>query len=476
MDLSKAYDSIDWYFLEDLLKAYYFPSHFIHWIMVCLKGVSYSLLLNGRLHGGFSGKKGLRQGDPISPLLFVLVMEYLTRLLIQAFHHKEFRFHPLCKRLALVNLCYTDDLILFCKGSLRSVQILQEGFTKFSQDSGLIANLSKSHIYFGGVHSDEKKIILDCVNIEEGSFPLKYLGLPLRPTKWKAEDCGLILKKIQSHLHSRSSQHLSFAGRSQLIHSVLLGIRLYWMSIFLLPQRVIHDVDRLCRNFLWGANGNRSKLHLSSWGQVCFPKHLGGIAFKEGAKWNTTLLAKYIWAISSKQDSLWVKWTAVVYLKGHDFWQYRPQADVSWYWRKLIKLRDTFSYDVLEDSVTKGKLNISRLYNHLMQKDKARFAMVLKQINKWLGFDVWPSTYSDWLLWMVGRPRDLHQRIVAAIPATAVYFIWINRNSCIFDHCSMTILKIDTLIIMSLKARLLRFVSQKLKASELQLVEFIQQL
>ncbi|XP_062111255.1 uncharacterized protein LOC133822828 [Humulus lupulus] len=429
--------------------------------MVCLKGASYSLLLNGRLHGGFNGKKGLRQGDPISPLLFVLVMEYLTRLLIQASHHKEFRFHPLCKRLFLVNLCFADDLILFCKGSLRSVQILQAGFTKFSQDSGLSANSSKSHIYFGGVPTDEKKIILDCVNIEEGSFPLKYLGLPLRPTKWKAEDCGLILKKIQSRLHSWYSIHLSFARRSQLIHSVLLGIISYWMSIFLLPQRVIHDIDRLCGNFLWGANGNQSKLHLSSWDQVCLPKHLGGIGFKEGAKWNTTLLAKYIWAVSSKQDSLWVKWTVAVYLKGHDFWQYRPQADVSWYWRKLIKLRSAFSYDVLVALVTKGKLNLSRLYNHLIQKDKANFdkvvwcnlsvlkhrfilwqsvlghlltrdnlihcrvqvesimcpvcalegeshghlffdcpfsQQVLKQISKWLGSAAWPSIYSNWLL------------------------------------------------------------------------------
>ncbi|XP_062093960.1 uncharacterized protein LOC133799993 [Humulus lupulus] len=152
MDVSKAYDSIDWYFLEDLLNA---------------------------LHGGFSGMKGLRQGDPISPLLVVLIMEYLTRLLAQAAQHKDFRFHPLCRKLNLVNLCFADDLILFCKGSFRSVQILHAGFSKFSQDSGLTMNLSKSHIYFGGVHSDEKRRIMECLKIEEDSFHLKYLGMRL---------------------------------------------------------------------------------------------------------------------------------------------------------------------------------------------------------------------------------------------------------------------------------------------------------
>ncbi|XP_062113702.1 uncharacterized protein LOC133824742 [Humulus lupulus] len=209
-------------------------------------------------------------------------MEYLTRLLSLATHNKEFRLHPMCKSVHLVNLCFADDFILFSKGNLRSIQILFDGFAKFSQDSGLSANLTKSKVYFGGISAEDKKIILNYVNIEEGSFPLKYLGVTLRPTKWKATDCGVIIKKIQNRLHTWSSRHLSFAGRTQLIHSILLGIRKYWMSIFLLPQSVIHEIDRLCRNFLWGAKGNRTRIHCSSWEQVCLPKNMGGIGFKEG--------------------------------------------------------------------------------------------------------------------------------------------------------------------------------------------------
>ncbi|XP_062106102.1 uncharacterized protein LOC133817568 [Humulus lupulus] len=145
------------------------------WIMACLTGTSYTILMNGRLQGSFDGRKGLRQGDPISPLLFVLVMEYLTRLLNLATQHKEFRFHPMC--------------------NIRSIQILFDGFTKFSQNSGLTANLYKSQVYFGGISAEVKNNILNYVNIEEGSFPLKYLGVTLRPTKWKAVDCGVIIKK-----------------------------------------------------------------------------------------------------------------------------------------------------------------------------------------------------------------------------------------------------------------------------------------
>ncbi|XP_062103584.1 uncharacterized protein LOC133814669 [Humulus lupulus] len=224
IDLSKAYDTVDWHFVEELLKHLCFPSRFIDWILVCLKGTSYNLLMNGRIQGSFKGEKGLRQGDPMSPLLFVLIMEYLTRLLAHCSGKKGFGFHPMCKQLRLTNLCFADDLIIFCKGNFSSVTCIQEAFKKFCDSTGLSANKSKSHIFFGGVKEDIKVKILDLMQMEEGSFPLKYLGVHLRPTKWKASDCGLILDKLNKNLNCWASRNLSFAGRAQLIHSVL-GIR-----------------------------------------------------------------------------------------------------------------------------------------------------------------------------------------------------------------------------------------------------------
>ncbi|XP_062089528.1 uncharacterized protein LOC133796064 [Humulus lupulus] len=339
VDLSKAYDTIDWQILEDILTAYCFPGQFIRWVMVCLKGTSYSILMNGRIQGSFIGRKGLRQGDPISPLLFVLVMEYFTRLLIQASQSKEFRYHSNCKKLNLVSLCFADDLA-----------------------------------------EKESKNILARLQFTEGFFPLKYLGVPLRPTKCKASDCAAIIKKIHLKLHHWSSRLLSFAGRAQLIHSVLLGIRSFWMSIFLLPKSVINEIDHLCRRFLWGtstSNENRSKVHLTTWEQVCLPKSLGGIGFKEGSKWNKVLLAKFLWVISSKQGILWVKWVDAIYLKGQSFWDYKFHSDVSWYWRKLVNLKVLITRDVLEKAVKKNKLNMRNLYVQLLNKERVRFANVV---------------------------------------------------------------------------------------------------
>ncbi|XP_062109889.1 uncharacterized protein LOC133821761 [Humulus lupulus] len=249
IDLSKTYDTIDRGFLEDLMNVLCFPSRFIKWVMVCLRGTTYSLMMNGRIQVQFKGEKELRQGDPISPLLFVIVMDYLTRLLLKASSNKAF-------------------------STLGSVQIIQGAFDAFCAASGLAANGNKSNIFFRGLRDDEKDKILDCTKIEEGSFPLKHLGVPLRPTKWKATDCDPTVKKIHVRLHSWSSRLLSFVGRAQLIHLVLLGLRSYWMNIFLLPQSVAKEIDRLCKIFLWGERGSQSKFHLTPCKQVCLSNTL----------------------------------------------------------------------------------------------------------------------------------------------------------------------------------------------------------
>uniref|UniRef100_A0A803QB66 Reverse transcriptase n=1 Tax=Cannabis sativa TaxID=3483 RepID=A0A803QB66_CANSA len=89
-----------------------------------------------------------------------------------------------------------------------------------------------------------------------------------------------------------ANKHLSFAGRVQLIQSTLIGLRNYWMRVFLLPQSVIKEIKKLCRKFLWGLKDNQPKIHLSSWEKVCLPKALGGLGFKDGTLWNKASLAR----------------------------------------------------------------------------------------------------------------------------------------------------------------------------------------
>lgn len=114
--------------------------------------VSYLVLINGKPTEPFEAKKGQRQGDPLSPFMFVMVMDYLSRLLKPLKDNKKFKFHPKCAKVNLVQPGFDDDLLLFCRGD-QSVNILYNQFQTFSVASGLVANPSKSSVYFGGVSS-----------------------------------------------------------------------------------------------------------------------------------------------------------------------------------------------------------------------------------------------------------------------------------------------------------------------------------
>ncbi|KAL0287460.1 UNVERIFIED_CONTAM: Retrovirus-related Pol polyprotein from type-2 retrotransposable element R2DM [Sesamum angustifolium] len=147
VDLRKAFDSVSWTFLSRVLHGYGFPPLFISWIMECVSTTSFSVALNGSLHGHFPGKKGLRQGDPMSPALFLLCMEYFSRLIKRSTTNSDFNFHPKCEKLKITHLLFADDLMLFSRGDLPSIRILMECLQEFRDVSGLAVNNAKSNIF-----------------------------------------------------------------------------------------------------------------------------------------------------------------------------------------------------------------------------------------------------------------------------------------------------------------------------------------
>lgn len=281
IDLRKAYDSLSWEFIREVLVSLNFPQKFIHWLMLCITTARYSVVLNGNAVGYFKGGRGIRQGDPVSPYVFVLCMEVLSRMLKTATTDCRFRFHANCKEVKLNHLLFADDLMMFSYAARYSPAWLRGKLDQFSAMSGLQVNNSKSQVFLSNVPFEIQSFLMNSLGFQLGKLPVKYLGVPMISSRLSISDCMPILEKIKQRIATWTNKLLSFAGRALLIQSVLFHLQVYWSSMFILPKHVVDSIEQLCRNFLWTGNYEKQGVAPVAWQDVCAPRDEGGLGFKQ---------------------------------------------------------------------------------------------------------------------------------------------------------------------------------------------------
>ncbi|XP_019230519.1 PREDICTED: uncharacterized protein LOC109211443 [Nicotiana attenuata] len=210
--------------------------------MECVQTVNYSIVVNGEPTKPFNAAKGLRQGDPMSAYLFAIAMEYLCRNLASLKKEKEFKYHPRC----LVKPQKRPD---------------EERLGV----AGLQANLRKSEAYFGGVPVAERQQILQMLGLANSELPFKYLGVPVSTKKLSLMQWQPLIDKMIKRITSWAAKTLSYAGRVQLVQSVLFGIQAFWEKLFILPTKVIKLVKRICRSYVWSGANEITKKALITW-------------------------------------------------------------------------------------------------------------------------------------------------------------------------------------------------------------------
>ncbi|KAL0292755.1 UNVERIFIED_CONTAM: hypothetical protein Sradi_6976200 [Sesamum radiatum] len=337
-DIQKAYDSIEWDFLLASLKLFNFPQKFIDWVEQCISKVMISISLNGSLYGFFPSSRGLRQGDPISPYLFVIVMEVWRILLhkrVQA--ATDFHYHWKCKEQAILNLCFADDVLIFCKGTVQSVRVIKAVLDEFASASGLKVNPNKSQVILSRAAQSVRYEIVHIMGFQEGGLPIRYVGVPLVSTKLSIADCRALIQKIDARLAGWSHLNLTFVGRTQLIRSVMSAMHNYWASIFLLPKAVIKEIKGRMRHFLWRGSSDRGYAKVS-WDQVCKPKCEGGLGIRRVMHLNQALMLKHVWRLLREdRNSIWVQWVLLHRLQRQSLWTSKVTT-ATWCWKQLIKI------------------------------------------------------------------------------------------------------------------------------------------
>ena len=167
---------------------------------------------------------------------------------------------------------FADNLTLFCAAEIKSVQSLMRAFQTFSETTGLIANHSKSKLVIRGCKPQTEQMIIQATKFSEGSFPIRYLGIPITASRLSKMECRSLVEKITARIKSWSTRNLSYTGRAALIHVVLIGIYIFWARILILPQGIVKQVNAMCRNFLWGADNIYKKTPYIARQEVCLPK------------------------------------------------------------------------------------------------------------------------------------------------------------------------------------------------------------
>ncbi|GLT32300.1 hypothetical protein SLA2020_069760 [Shorea laevis] len=309
IDLEKAYDRLEWSFVREALIFFNFPPILISIIMSCLSSADFAIVINGRTSDSFKPSRGLRQGDPLSPYLFMLCVKFLSMKLQGDSNMREWKGTKLGKRGPIIShLFFADDLIFVGKASLSNATYLENLLAFFCQRSSQKINLSKSKILFSHNVTVETKLnICAKLNIPETHSLGKYLGFPISPKRLSKADCSFIVDKVRSKLTSWKAGMLSKAGRVTLASSVLSTIPNYYMQGAYLPESIHKELDSLTGQFIWGSTSEKRKTHLVSWDRVTQPKKLGGLGLRSSKEANQALMAKVQWRMISEKDRLWSK-------------------------------------------------------------------------------------------------------------------------------------------------------------------------
>ncbi|GAU35043.1 hypothetical protein TSUD_30090 [Trifolium subterraneum] len=338
-DMAKAYDRLEWNFLKATMESMNFPQTMVNTIMKCVSTVSFSILVNGTPTNTFFPKRGLRQGDPISPYLFIICADVLSALITKAQQSKLVHGVKVAPGAPeITHLFFADDSLMFCRANKEETSQIRSIITQYQQASGQLVNYHKSELIFSKkVPQTMKQTIHHILPMAIVDHYSKYLGRPTYIGRSKTQVFNFIQDKIWKKLKGWKENYLSFAGRGTLIKAVAQAIPTYLMSTFIIPKGLCDQMESMMSRFWWGSNVDKRKIHWVSWKKTCKQKKTGGMGFRDLRAFNEALLAKQGWRIISEPNSLMARTLKAKYFPQQGFFQAKQGNRPSYSWQSIQK-------------------------------------------------------------------------------------------------------------------------------------------
>ncbi|XP_061993305.1 uncharacterized protein LOC133711157 [Rosa rugosa] len=338
LDMSKVYDRMEWSFLEAVLLRLGFAESWVGVIMKCVTTVKYAFLINGQPRGHLTPTRGLRQGDPLSPYLFLLCTKVFSALLERKVGNGELQGLKVSEGAPTIHhLLFAYDSLLFGKATLHECLHIQNVLHDYELASGQQINFSKSSIVFSKrVPEVDKCAIAGFLGVSIEPKHEKYLGLPTYLGRNRTKPFAYIKERLSKKLAGWQGKLLSSAGKDLLIRVVAQALPSYAMSCFLLLKEFCDDLHQMCARFWWGSKSNERKIHWMSWERLCRSKEEGGMGFRDLHGHNLALLAKQGWRLLRNPGTLVSRLFKARYFPGSSFLEAPAPNHASACWRGIF--------------------------------------------------------------------------------------------------------------------------------------------
>uniref|UniRef100_A0A803Q8E0 Reverse transcriptase domain-containing protein n=1 Tax=Cannabis sativa TaxID=3483 RepID=A0A803Q8E0_CANSA len=337
LDMSKAFDRVEWFYIQEVMRKMGFHVKWIAMIMSCLSSTRFSFMLNGEEVGYVKPTRGLRQGDPLSPYLFLICSEGLSRLLQYEESVQQLKGLRLTRHAPSVShLLFADDSLLFCEASNSTAVALRRVLETYHSASGQLLNTSKSVMSFSpNTSQSAKDFFHHTLGMPISDCHERYLGLPAYSERDKKEMFSDVKERIWQKLHAWNDKLFSVGGKEVLLKAVVQSIPTYAMSCFRLPSTFCSQLESMMANFWWGSTKDGSKIHWRSWKLLCKSKFEGGMGFRSFVNFNKALLAKQAWRIFEMPNSLLSRLLKHRYFSNNNFLEARLGHSPSLIWQGI---------------------------------------------------------------------------------------------------------------------------------------------
>ncbi|XP_019248656.1 PREDICTED: uncharacterized protein LOC109227921 [Nicotiana attenuata] len=347
---------------------------------------------------------------------------------------------------------------------MASITHLQQCLNHFYGASGLRANQEKSSIFFRGVTHLASEEIVQKFGYSRGELPVKYLGVLLSTKKMSIAQWQPLIEKMVARISSWTAKKLSYAGRIQLVQSVLFGIQAYWSQLFLIPSKVLKTIETYFRSYVWLGENVITRRSLVAWDKICTPKSAGGLNLINLKVWNRAATAKNYWDLAHKCDKMWIKWIHAYYIKGQQISDMPIPQQASWLVRKVVEARSLA--EAIQIQTRNNKSMIRQIYykmvgqlprvewkvdtkcvlcqscdesrNHMFVECEFARSIWKRLLKRMQRQSFWATSWDQHWKWAIENAKGKSSRaaIFKMVYVEAIHTIWNERNLRIFEKQS----------------------------------------